>query len=286
MSVLGLNFKSSLFVHPLHTCIGGSVFVSENEKVPECEHCGEYMAQILQLNHNNLPLNGSMISTGISRVFICTNYNCPLGVEKDEINVKILQTNDLMGLCDPDECSVTVFGEMSVFSQRVYNVDSSLLRDCPVRIDAGDNYTRITLKLHPLFNVKYRSSCDFDSIVDKINLEDTKDGLRFLRTKTRLESRPVKTTIEKISLIDSSKKNTGSVSESSSEEEDKTNIDDIFDSPIKETLRDFNREDPKPISRRRAKPGLIDNKYPPLVLKVATKNVKEFKTSFSKIVSK
>lgn len=281
MSFLGLSFKPSLFVHPLHTCIGGSVFISENEKVPECEHCEEYMAQILQLNHNNLPLNGSMLSTGISRVFICTNYNCPLGTEKDELNVKILQTNDMMGLCDPNQCSVTVFEEMSVFSQRVYDTESSLPSNCYVNVDARKDHTEITLNLHSLFNIKYRSSSESDSVVDKIHLVDTKDGLSFMSTKTRIMTRLVKespshslpnTDIEIVSEDDS--------------EEDKTSIDDILESPIKETLRDFSKGDVKPIPRRRTNPGLVSNKYPPLVLNVATKKAREFKTSFSKIVSK
>ena len=281
MSFLGLSFKPSLFVHPLHTCIGGSVFISENEKVPECEHCEEYMAQILQLNHNNLPLNGSMLSTGISRVFICTNYNCPLGTEKDKLNVKILQTNDMMGLCDPNQCSVTVFEEMSVFSQRVYNVGSSFLEYCPVSVVVRDYHTRITVKLGSLFNVKYRSSSEFDSIVDKINLIDTKDGLRFVGTKSRLESRPVK---ESSSDLSPKKDITPEFEDDS--EEDKTNIDDILESPIKERLHDFSKSDVKPIPRRRSRPGMISDKYPPLVLNVATQKVREFKTSFSKIVSK
>jgi hypothetical protein len=117
--MLGFNLSNSNFQSPLYTYMGGKTFISENEKVPICNICGEYMLQLLSLNQNALPLLGSMCSKGISRLFVCNSATCTSYQNLGSIQATLLQSTSKLTAVNSDLCSPIQLQEKAIYSQTV-----------------------------------------------------------------------------------------------------------------------------------------------------------------------
>jgi hypothetical protein len=174
--MLGLDVRKSKLNSPNHTCIGGETFLSDEEKYPVCASCKKDLTLILQLNHDVLPLKGSMYSTGISRVFMCNNFECPCLIYKMPHYI-ILQSDKELHNYKPGWSS---YQEQTIDSVKVYQPGSSRLKACSLQIKTDDYHetTHITLDISTLEDIKYLNWDGEVTIMDKIYLEDNKRGLK------------------------------------------------------------------------------------------------------------
>lgn len=174
--MLGFHMKRSNLANPNHTCIGGETFLSSEEKYPNCRWCKQDLAQILQLNHNTLPLKGSMFSTGVSRIFMCMSLECPHLLLKDEPQFIILQSDKELHDYNP---GWSTYKEQTIDSLRVYD-HSYCAKPCFLHLNRDDyqQTTRVVLDMLALGGFQYKDINGSMTVLDEIYFTDTEKGLK------------------------------------------------------------------------------------------------------------